>query len=67
MAETFNTLHASHREPEPLIAAFLALDAIFPQALAKDSRFSSAVLDAYRTLNGSGVAIALAALDAPTR
>ncbi|WP_280563604.1 mannitol dehydrogenase family protein [Chromohalobacter sp. 48-RD10] len=65
MAETFAALHAEHDKPEPLIAAFFALDAIFPRALAEDTRFRGAVLDAYRTLNDRGVDTALADLDAP--
>ncbi|MDV6318033.1 mannitol dehydrogenase family protein [Chromohalobacter sp. HP20-39] len=67
MAETFAALHAEHDKPESLIAAFLSLDAIFPRALAEDACFRNAVLDAYHTLNGSGVTAALAALDDPTR
>ncbi|WP_129140679.1 mannitol dehydrogenase family protein [Modicisalibacter coralii] len=67
LAGTFATLHAEHSEPAALVAAFLALDAIFPRELADDARFSGAVLDAYRTLTERGAEAALAALDAPTR
>ncbi|WP_280540692.1 mannitol dehydrogenase family protein [Chromohalobacter sp. 11-W] len=67
MAGSFAALHAEHDKPESLIAAFLAIDAIFPHELAVDARFSSAVLDAYRTLTERGVIAALADLDAPTR
>ncbi|WP_136068964.1 mannitol dehydrogenase family protein [Modicisalibacter radicis] len=59
MAGTFAALHDRHREPEPLIAAFLALDSVFDQSLANDPRFANAVLDAYRVLDGEGVVAAL--------
>lgn len=67
MADTFAALHANHDKPEPLIAAFLALDSVFPSELADDARFSNAVLDAYSTLTEGGVGEALTILDAPTR
>ncbi len=66
MAETFAALHASHGEPEPLIAAFLALDSVFGQSLANDPRFERAVLSAYRTLDGHGVVAALSHLETST-
>jgi len=66
LAETFAALHASHGEPEPLIAAFLALDSVFDQSLANDPRFERAVLGAYRTLDGQGVVAALYQLESTT-
>ncbi|KXS39727.1 MAG: fructuronate reductase [Halomonadaceae bacterium T82-2] len=59
MAETFAALHEAHQEPAALVAAFLALDAIVPRELAGNTRFSGAVLDAYRALNESGVEAAI--------
>lgn len=66
LAATFAALHTSHCEPEPLIAAFLALNSVFTQPLANDPRFEREVLTAYRTLDGHGVLAALSHLDSST-
>ncbi|MEC9484051.1 MAG: mannitol dehydrogenase family protein [Halomonas sp.] len=64
MTATFADLHRRHAESDDaLITAFLGLEAIFPRALAADSRFSRPVLAAYRSLKARGVAATLDTLD----
>lgn len=63
LADTFAALHARHGDsPQELVDAFLALDAIFPPELSRDTRFANTVLSAYRSLQDGGVKSALAAL-----
>lgn len=64
LAERFAELHARHgKEPEALIQAFLAEQAVFAPGLAQAPGFSNAVTAAYRTLTQSGLSAALAKLE----
>ncbi|WP_148252019.1 mannitol dehydrogenase family protein [Aidingimonas lacisalsi] len=61
LAATFATLHERHGDSvERLVEAFLAVDAVFPSALARWPGFSQAVTTAYHTLTAAGLATALA-------
>ncbi|MDT8893064.1 mannitol dehydrogenase family protein [Halomonas sp. I1] len=56
-------LHARHGDDvDALVRAFLAVDDVFPRALAAEPRFAEAVATAYTTLTRQGLAGALAAL-----
>ncbi len=56
-------LHARHGDDvASLVRAFLAVEDVFPPALAAEPRFTEAVVDAYTTLTKQGLDGALAAL-----
>jgi fructuronate reductase len=60
----FARLHEQHGDDAPaLVAAFLAMDDVAPQALAARSGIAEAVTEAYRTLTQQGLAGALATLE----
>ncbi|SDG45879.1 fructuronate reductase [Onishia taeanensis] len=63
LASRLAILHARHSDDvEALVAAFLAMEDVFPPALAAEPRFAEAVAAAYITLTQQGLAEALAAL-----
>ncbi|MDQ7734113.1 mannitol dehydrogenase family protein [Halomonas sp. SpR1] len=63
LAARFASLHQAHgSDSTALVAAFLAIDDVVPNALAKDKAFAQAVLAAYQTLTQGGLREALAAL-----
>ncbi|MBB3230827.1 mannitol dehydrogenase family protein [Halomonas stenophila] len=62
LASRLAALHARHGDDvEALVAAFLAVQDVFPPALAAEPRFARAVAAAYTTLTRQGLAGALAA------
>ncbi|SDM06339.1 fructuronate reductase [Modicisalibacter muralis] len=64
LAETFAALHRRHGDDAgSLVQAFLALDAVFPAALAEYSCFVDNVENAYRSLHRQGVTATLADID----
>lgn len=63
LAKRFAELHQRHgRDPSTLVAAYLAMDDVVPNALAQDEAFAQAVLAAYQALSHDGLSEALAAL-----
>ncbi|BBI49970.1 hypothetical protein HORIV_23910 [Vreelandella olivaria] len=63
LAKRFAELHQRHgRDPSTLVAAYLAMDDVVPNALAQDDAFAQAVLAAYQALSHGGLSEALAAL-----
>ncbi|WP_110647978.1 mannitol dehydrogenase family protein [Salinicola peritrichatus] len=63
MAETLAELHRRHgNDPQALVAAFLALDAVFPAALREDTRFSDRVAEALSIIESDDIEAAIAAL-----
>ena len=63
LAKRFAELHQRHgRDPSTLVAAYLAMDDVVPNALAQDEAFAQAVLAAYQALSHGGLSEALAAL-----
>lgn len=64
LATAFAALHEEHGDSvERLVEAFLAVEAVFPSALAKRPDFVAAVTEAYRTLTQEGLASALSAIE----
>ncbi|GHC38310.1 mannitol dehydrogenase family protein [Aidingimonas halophila] len=60
LAVTFASLHETHGDDtESLVAAFLAVEAVFPPRLARWPGFADSVAAAYRTLTISGLNNAL--------
>lgn len=51
LADTYLALHRQHSAVEDLVAAFFALDAIFPVELARNTELVTAVIGAYKNLN----------------
>ncbi|OLO06037.1 mannitol dehydrogenase family protein [Salinicola socius] len=63
LAETFAALHRRHPDdPVALVAAFLALDAVFPAALRDDAPFHTRVVDALTIIERDGIEAAIAAM-----
>lgn len=63
LAKRFAELHQTYgRDPSALVAAYLAMDDVVPNALAQDEAFAQAVLAAYQALSHGGLSEALAAL-----
>lgn len=63
LAARLAALHARHGDDvEALVAAFMAVEDVFPPVLAAEPRFAEAVATAYTTLTQQGLAEALAAL-----
>ncbi len=63
LAGRLAALHARYGDDIPaLVAAFLAVEAVFPPALAVDASFAEAVTNAYTTLTQHGLAGALISL-----
>ncbi|WP_442907901.1 hypothetical protein [Halomonas sp. PA16-9] len=63
LAKRFAELHQMHgSDPRALVAAYLAMDDVVPNALAQDDAFAQAVLVAYQTLTQGGLREALAGL-----
>ncbi|MGQ7260333.1 mannitol dehydrogenase family protein [Vreelandella sp. V005] len=64
LAKRFADLHHTHSaDSSALVAAYLAMDDVVPNALAADKTFAQAVLLAYQTLTQDGLNGALAALE----
>mgnify|MGYP003653029724 CR=1 FL=1 len=64
LAKRFADLHHTHSDdPRALVAAYLAMEDVVPNALAADKAFAQAVLGAYQTLTQDGLDGALAALE----
>ncbi|UYG09743.1 mannitol dehydrogenase family protein [Halomonas sp. M4R1S46] len=64
LASRLAALHARHGDDvEALVPAFLAVEDVFPPALAAEPRFARAVVAATTTLTRQGLAGALAALE----
>lgn len=62
LAKRFAELHQMHgSDASALVAAYLAMDDVVPNALAQDEVFAQAVLTAYQTLSHGGLSEALAA------
>lgn len=59
IAERLATLHATHLQPQSLVAAFLAQSDVFPAELANYPHFSQAVVDAWQALETDGVSATL--------
>ncbi|WP_447045039.1 mannitol dehydrogenase family protein [Vreelandella sp. H-I2] len=63
LAKRFAELHQKHgSDPSALVAAYIAMDDVVPNALAQDEAFAQAVLAAYQALSHGGLSEALAAL-----
>ncbi|RBI69648.1 mannitol dehydrogenase family protein [Vreelandella sulfidaeris] len=63
LAKRFAELHQKHgSDPSALVAAYLAMDDVMPNALAQDDAFAQAVLVAYQALTHGGLNEALAVL-----
>ena len=63
LAKRFAELHQRHgRDPSTLVAAYLAMDDVVPNALAQDEAFALEVLAAYQALSHGGLSETLAAL-----
>ncbi|OWV31310.1 mannitol dehydrogenase family protein [Halomonas campaniensis] len=63
LAKRFAELHQRHgRDPSTLVAAYLAMDDVVPNALAQDEAFAQEVLAAYQALSHGGLSETLAAL-----
>jgi fructuronate reductase len=63
LAKRFAELHQRHgRNPSTLVAAYLAMDDVVPNALAQDEAFAQEVLAAYQALSRGGLSETLAAL-----
>ncbi|MEM9319732.1 MAG: mannitol dehydrogenase family protein [Pseudomonadota bacterium] len=59
LAATLRAVHRHTTDPAEIVNRILALDAIFPPALAADPRLQSALRDAYRAIASRGVRAAL--------
>jgi len=64
LAKRFADLHQIHSsDPSALVAAYLAMEDVVPNALAADKSFAQAVLAAYQMLAQEGLNGAIAALE----
>lgn len=64
LAKRFADLHHAHgSDASALVAAFLAMNDVVPNALAADKAFAQSVLAAYQALTQGGLGEALAALE----
>ncbi|EPC00266.1 mannitol dehydrogenase [Litchfieldella anticariensis FP35 = DSM 16096] len=67
LAATFAKLHEQHGDsPAQLVDAFLAVDAVFPPALAQWPGFAEVVTAVYRTLTEEGLSGALQHIERPS-